>query len=427
VQQGIAHFKQRRLQEAQRLLGHAVEFLDDREHGGPLERLCGKALRALAFDALEALTEALAAEGNLEDARRYGRRATGLLEPSADGPPFQVPDLHTREGLIFLSLGHMAEAVGDDPLPDWRRAVSALEKHEGEFALQGRALLRLGSCLAEHVNSDARSEDVFLDDACATLENAARRFARARNKLAGLLSTDGAAKARHADLVLNEMTATATAVSLLCRVGEEKEAGKMLEISAYLQDLVPSDPVPQVAAALAEQCKVLALAAVKAGRLEDAERSLLSQQRLGRAAASNSTQLDACKALAVVRRRRGDQPGVEEVLASVSDLTPEPERPAEMKKLREMLLQVVPPQMAARTLTARASRAISAARGSLLQRSWSHIVLLTILVALLVRPSAIYSAIHGEWEFHTWPLTMINSGKEHPRRTRTNHSAAAEL
>lgn len=427
VQQGVSHFKQRRPQQAIKLLGQAVEFLDDSENGGPLERLRGKALRSLAFDALEVLAEALAAEGNFEDAQRYGRRAAGLLGPSAEGPPFQVPDLHKREGLIFLSLGHMAQAVGSDPLPDWRRAVSAFEKHDGEFALQGRAMLRLGSCLAEHVTGNAQTEDTFVDDACANLEKAARRFARARNNLADLCSTDSAAQAQHADLVLNELTAVTTAVGLLCRVGAENDAGKLLEVSAYLQDLVPPDALPRVAAALAEQCRVWALAAVKLGRLEAAESALLNQERLARAAASKTTQLDACKALAVVRRRRGDQPGVEEALTSVSALTPEPERTAEMRKLREMLLQVEPPRRAARTLKARVSQAISGATSSLPRRSWSHVAVLTILVAMLVRPSAIYLLVDGVAELCRWPLKVINSDKEHPQWPRTDESVAAEL
>ena len=105
-----------------------------------MERLSSRPLRAVAFDALEGLAESLAALQDFAEALRVGRRAAALLTPSGGVAPFVEPESSRREGLLYLSLGHSAEAAGDEAwhveafgswegaLESFRRAAQALQR-----------------------------------------------------------------------------------------------------------------------------------------------------------------------------------------------------------------------------------------------------------------------------------------------------------
>merc|ERR1712217_491597 len=83
-----------------------------------------------------------------------------------------------------------------------------------------------------------------------------------------------------------------------------------------------------------------AFAATQAGRLPEAEEALEKKQHLGEMASSMEVQLDALQALAVVRRKRQNEPGVKAVLTAVERLTGDTGQVAEvLKKLR----RVAPP------------------------------------------------------------------------------------
>mmetsp|Transcript_11393 Transcript_11393/g.35259 ORF Transcript_11393/g.35259 Transcript_11393/m.35259 type:complete len:675 (-) Transcript_11393:140-2164(-) len=345
VQQGVALLKQRQAPQARQALERAVLLLDEPDRGGPIELFTGRRMRATAFDALEALGEALAALGEWLKARRCGLRAAALLEqaPGAEAP-FGEPELHRREGLLFLSLGHAAAAAEGDPLSDWRRAAAALRQHGGDPVAEGQAWLEVGLWSARQLAAApgrAVDAEVF-EEAVSALGAAADQLGRARGRPAASGAGAVAAEAKRMELARKEFKAQAALASLLSSAGELQAADRTLDASTYLLGLAPRQPPAGPAQDWAEPCGQWAMAATQAGRLEDAERALLTQQRLGLAAASVETQLEAARALAVLRRKRRDEPGVEAALAAIMELTPESTREAELRRVRGMLRRVAP-------------------------------------------------------------------------------------
>ena len=149
LQEGVALLKQKRPRDALPLLEGVIRALDHETNGGPIEKLERQAPRALAFNALEALVDVHAAEQRWRDAEQCGLRAAALLKPCDWEAPFLKTEMHKREGLLYLSLGHAADASGSDPEDHWRRAVNAFVAYGEDPSSEGQALLTLGSWLAK--------------------------------------------------------------------------------------------------------------------------------------------------------------------------------------------------------------------------------------------------------------------------------------
>lgn len=338
VKKGVELLKQRQPVEARRLLEQAIEFMDREEHGGPIERLSCRGPRVNAFDALEALAEALAAAGVWREASRCANRAAALLDPGPGEAPFSEPEVHRREGLLFISMGHIHKAAKSDPLPIWRHAVYALQKYGDDPAAEGHALLEVGLWIAEHnrpgsqIANDTRS----VEEAVLALDNAGDRFKKARMKLS-TKSLDSKSEKHIAELTLKEFRARTELASLLCVAGELGDAATILEASSYLLGLVPERPPEMLALDWADLCGKWAFAATQAGRLHEAEEALKKQHDLGEMASSVETQLAALQALAVVRRKQQNEPGVKVALTAVERLTGDPGQVTEvLKKLRRV-------------------------------------------------------------------------------------------
>ena len=83
----------------------------------------------------------------------------------------------------------------------------------------------------------------------------------------------------------------------------------MLERSSYLLDLAAETGPRDLILSWAELCSRWAMASARVQRTHDAERALLKQQALARAAGAQEVEVEAIQALAVVRRRHGDVAG----------------------------------------------------------------------------------------------------------------------
>merc|ERR1719375_2071289 len=90
-----------------------------------------------------------------------GERALALLDGRGD-PLCEEGTRNSREGLLCLSLGHVAEQSGNDPLPQWRRSARALSKCDNPGA-EGSVLVQIGLRIAKGVqskNGGAESIDI---------------------------------------------------------------------------------------------------------------------------------------------------------------------------------------------------------------------------------------------------------------------------
>eukprot|EP00927_Polykrikos_kofoidii_P042633 TRINITY_DN3665_c0_g3_i1.p1 TRINITY_DN3665_c0_g3~~TRINITY_DN3665_c0_g3_i1.p1 ORF type:complete len:669 (+),score=109.78 TRINITY_DN3665_c0_g3_i1:92-2098(+) len=363
VREGVELLRQRRPAEAKHLLERAVRFLDSDTCGGPIEHNCQREFRALAFDALESLSEAVAQEGNHAEACCHARRAARLLEHTDDKEkPFSEPVIFKREGLLFLSIGHASVASGGDPLPSWRVAVDALRKYEQDPALEGHALLELGAASAAKVMPDAQSnrgrcEGVVLEEALASLSRAVERFRSAQKALAGSaedpcnassiqrLGVEGTVL----NLARKELRAQTILACLWQAADETEEANTCLQASLHLVGLAPESATPNLATEWAEIVGKWALVATKVGRIQNASEALETQRRLAKVAKNVPLELEALKALAVVRCRLGDEAGAKTIVAAVGDLTPDAERTEVITDLCQYMRLIAPQSSSLRT------------------------------------------------------------------------------
>jgi len=344
VRQGVACMKRRQPGEAQVLLERAVDSMDNEDTGGPIEKLWTRSSRALAFNALEALSEALAAQGQMDKAASCAQRAAALLQPGPNGiMAFGEPEVHRREGLLCISVGHIDVARRADPLPAWRQAVCALRKHKGEPATLGHALLEIGTWTAGHVAANPDAVDADLQrEAALALQHAADRFRVARNHVGESGAPGKLSEVRRVELLKLELKAQVTLVTLACNIGEFDDARSIVESSRHLLDSVPKCVPAAAAGDWADLCAQWALAASKSKCFLDAEDAMMCQLRLTQAAGSVDGQLEVLKALAVVQQRLGKANAVEATLASLKNLAPEPEQAAALRRLSTMLRQVAP-------------------------------------------------------------------------------------
>jgi tetratricopeptide (TPR) repeat protein len=348
VQEGVALIKQQRAAEAEDVLKRAIHATDQPEHGGPIERIAARAPRALAFNALEALSEVYASLGRWKEAVSCGQRAVELLDEGEFEKPFSTPELYRREGHLCLSMGHVTLASGGDPLPTWRRATNALRQHGDDLSTEGFVLSKIGLRLASrnHFTPGAAADMDEVMEALTCLEHAGDRFRRARVRLAkdpeGLKQP--AVKSKSSELARQELEVGATLARLLHELGEREAAEKVLDSSAGLLELAPAngaDVHPELAESWADHCGVWALTADKVRRLEETERAILIQCRLLREAGSRELEMEALRALAVVHRQRRNEQGVEEAL-SLEALAPEDKRERIVQVTRNRLHQVGP-------------------------------------------------------------------------------------
>ena len=281
VRLGVKLLKQGKPSEAKNLFRKTIEFLDQQE-GGPIERLLSRPLRALAFDALEGLAETLAATNDFATALETGHRAASLLQSRAGmQAPFPEPESSRREGLLYLSMGHAAEAAGaKDSLRFFRLAAQALQRHGKDPALEGSAVLELGLRLVKDCESgNMESADL----AVPALEHATSRFKTAQGRCVGRLadSTKGSKAAENKPEVLERLQwRELQAQVALCTVhqlrGDTADVQETLDASKHLLPESRS----QNALEWAELCGKWAFLAAKVGRLSDAEEALLLKWRL---------------------------------------------------------------------------------------------------------------------------------------------------
>merc|ERR1712100_267271 len=97
----------------------------------------------------------------------------------------------------------------------------------------------------------------------------------------------------------------------------------------------------------AELCGIWALTADKLRRLSEAERAIQVQCRLLHDCGSKDLEMEALKALAVVRRQQRNDAGVDEALANVEELAPDEEKEKLVKHVRRRLRDVAPEVTAA--------------------------------------------------------------------------------
>mmetsp|Transcript_94182 Transcript_94182/g.147229 ORF Transcript_94182/g.147229 Transcript_94182/m.147229 type:complete len:555 (+) Transcript_94182:3-1667(+) len=349
VQEGVALIKQQRVAEAEDVLKRAIHFMDQEEHGGPIEKIVARAPRALAFNALEALSEVYASLSQWKEAVSCGQRAVELLDEGEHEVPFSIPELYRREGHLCLSMGHVTLATGGDPLPTWRRAAHALKQHGSDLSTTGLVLAKIGLRLASHhtaAPSAPKDADEVME-ALTALEHAADFFRRARVRLAkdpeGLPQSVVAFKS--SELARQELEVGATLARLLNELGERESAESVLDSSAGLLELAPAHGAHvhrELAETWADHCGVWALTANKVRRLEETERAIGIQCRLLREAGARDAEMEALKALAVVHRQRRNEAGVEEALASLGKLAPEDTRERVVQIMRNRLHQVGP-------------------------------------------------------------------------------------
>ncbi|CAE7709987.1 MMK1, partial [Symbiodinium pilosum] len=272
VRKGAELFKQGKLLEAERLLTQAIDYLDRKEHGGPIEVLAAQPLRALAFDALEVKAECLAAGGDFAASLKCGGQAAGLLEAKA---PFAEPERSRREGLLYLSLGHAAEAARDkDALSFFRRAAQALQRSDASPSVEGRALLEFGLRLVQEFdNGDQEAADL----AMPTLERALDKLKLAHGQLlkskpagqdASLQKQNAVASER---LLSRQLQAQVALCSLHLAQRDKAAAEEVLNASQHLLRVVEDCESPLQWAAL---CGRWAFAAAQVGRFREAEDAL---------------------------------------------------------------------------------------------------------------------------------------------------------
>merc|ERR1719237_39638 len=127
------------------------------------------------------------------------------------------------------------------------------------------------------------------------------------------------------------------------------------------------------------------MVAAKAGRMADAERALLIQQRLGQASGSRHTESEAIRALAVVRRQCKDEAGVEAALEQLAALTPGAERVEALREVRALLERVAPARVDQTTsLDANAHKAEVSGRTTALASHMCTGAVVGLVMALVV-------------------------------------------
>ncbi|CAJ1372929.1 unnamed protein product [Effrenium voratum] len=320
VRLGVALLKQSKPAEAEKLFTRAIEFLDQKEQGGPIEVLSAQALRSLGFDALEGLGDCLAAKRDFAGALRSQRRAAALLKaPPGTQVPFKEPEFSRREGLLHLSMGHAAEASQEESLPLFRRAAQALQRPGTDAALEGTAVLELGLRLEAADESDL---------AVPALERALECFKLAQ----GRLHAGGGDEPEEAKFQRRQLQAQAALCSLHQMRGDRAAVEETLDASRHLLS-VPTEVATASALEWAKLCGEWAFGAAKAGRLADAEEALLQKWRLAGGKDSEtqddkvSSELDArclnlqreaLQSLALVRQKVQNQAGVEDAMARLS-------------------------------------------------------------------------------------------------------------
>lgn len=341
IKEGVAFIKQRRLSEAEDVLKRAIQFLDQESHGGPIEKLAARAPRALAFNALEALSEVHASNGRWPEAINCGQRAMDLLTETEFEMPFSAPEVHRREGHLCFSMGHVTSAAGGDPTGSWRRASNALEKHGDDLVTAGKVLLQLGlHLLSFHSPKPGVCDDVdAIEEAVNCLGHAADRFARARLRLAKD-GPSGSASGKQMQLVYQELEAQGNLMKMLYDMCEYAAAESVLDKSAALLDMVPDCKMEaEQAKSWANLCALWGVTANKLRRLPETERSILIQCRLFHDLGLKEMEMEVLKALAVARRQQRNEGGVEEALASLAALAPENKRESILADVKRKLPQ----------------------------------------------------------------------------------------
>ncbi|CAE7357254.1 MMK1 [Symbiodinium sp. CCMP2592] len=363
VQKGAELFKRGQTKEAECMLTQAVDYLDRKENGGPIDSLSTQTARALAFDALEVLAECLAARRDFEGSLRCGRRAASLLEAGVTQVPFSEPECSRRAGLLNLSLGHAAEAVGDkEALSFFRRAAQALQRSNSTPALEGTALLEFGLRLAQEFEAgDPNASDL----AMPTLERAIEKLklahglqlkGRKDNRVAVASSQTPAVASER--LLRRQLQAQVAVCSLHLSLGDSAAAEEVLNESRHLLD-VAVDGQSATGLEWARLCGQWAFAAAQAGRLAEAEEALRAKWK--RAGGKDPEwgqdgsdlhllecsscqdpealrlQQEALQSLALVRQKARDAVGVEDAMSRLSRATPEVSRGDVQKEMQHHL------------------------------------------------------------------------------------------
>ncbi|CAL1126376.1 unnamed protein product [Cladocopium goreaui] len=351
VRLGVQLLKQGKPAEANNLFLKTIDFLDQQE-GGPIERLLARPLRALAFDALEGAAESLAAMNDFVAALENGRRAASLIQPTPGMQvPFPEPECSRREGLLNLSMGHAAEAMGaKDALRFFRLAAQALQRHGKDPALEGAAVLELGLRLVKECEEgDLESADLAvpaLEHATSCLKTAQGRCSR-RQSEAGQGSTEHVSQ----KLRWRELQAQVALCSVHQLRGDVADAQEVLDASKHL---LPNENTVTAALEWAELCGKWAFLAAKVGRLSDAEEALMLKWKLsggkeGDDATNQGTargedkdlspvqkrcaklQQEALQSLALVKQK-AQNPGVKDVMSLLEQLPGTSEATQEMKR-----------------------------------------------------------------------------------------------
>eukprot|EP00435_Cladocopium_sp_Y103_P058813 s2531_g20.t2 len=353
VRLGVQILKQGKPAEAKNLFFKTIDFLDQQE-GGPIERLLARPLRALAFDALEGVAESLAAMNDFVAALENGRRAASLLQPTRPGMqvPFPEPECSRREGLLNLSMGHAAEAIGaKDALRFFRLAAQALQRHGKDPALEGTAVLELGLRLVKECEEgDLESADLAvpaLEHATSCLKTAQGRCPR-RQSEAGQGSTEHVLQ----QLRWRELQAQVA----LCSVHQlRKDVADVQEVLDASKHLLPNENTETTALEWAELCGKWAFLAAKVGRLADAEEALMLKWKLagGKEGEDATTrgmthgedkdlspfqkrcaklQQEALQSLALVKQKAQNPAGVKDVMSLLEQLPGTSETTQEMKR-----------------------------------------------------------------------------------------------
>jgi len=286
--------------------------------------------------------EALAAQREYKEAVKCGQRAAVILVAGPDGTPFVGQELHRREGLLYFTMGHVIAALKQDPLPVWRHAAVALGKY-GDLQAEGEVLLQVGLQAAGLPDAavppnEPASNFEALEEAVSALEDAADRFNRARGKPEVKMAAKELpkARARCAEFARLELQAQIALATVAANAGDSAGAGILVQ-SSYLMDLAPRGVSGDLARAWARDCGNFAFVAMKVGRVFEAEQALLKQHRYAQASMSVNLELEALNALAVVRHRLQDRPGLDQTLQSIDKLLPESERDEVLNRLRQRL------------------------------------------------------------------------------------------